>query len=465
MRKIAVIGAGIGGLAAAHTLNQLSQENDELDVYLFEAADRLGGKIMSERKNGFLCEYGPNSLLDNRPAAMGLCEELGLKDKVLRSNDSARKRFILSKNKLHQLPEGPGSFFGTGLMSISGKLRIIAEIWQAKGDPEKDETIQEFARRRLGDEAYNMLLDPMITGIFAGDPTRMSLKTCFPRIHELEMQYGGLIKAMFKLMWEKKKRGEKSGGPAGPSGSIVAFNEGLQEIIDLLAEELKDITHLNTRITSIKKGGIGYSLTIEKVGSAAEEVLFDKVVICTPTHVMPMMLKDLSEKIACELGKIPYAPVAVVALGYDKKEMKHPLDGFGFLIPGKEKRDILGCLWTSSIFAHRAPDGKALLRLMIGGMRSPELALVSEAELVDIARREVKITMGIDATPVFSNVYKHETAIIQFHVGHEAISNRIKDELKKFPGLEIGCNSFGGIGIDGAVKASIDAAKACIGVE
>jgi oxygen-dependent protoporphyrinogen oxidase len=464
MKRIAVIGAGIGGLAAAHTLKKYRDSGKELDITLFESNERCGGKIMSKRIDGFLCEYGPNAILDNRPAAMTLCEEAGLKDKILRSNDAARKRFILSNNTLHQLPEGPGSFLKSGLISFSGKLRLMTEILRKKGDPEKDETIEEFAKRRLGGEAYDKLLDPMISGIFAGDPTRMSLKTSFERIHELERDYGGLFKAMIKLQLEKRKSGVKSeGGPAGPGGTIVSFKDGLQELIDALADELKDIIQLNTKVTSIKKDGDAYRLTVLKKDGEAEDKVFDKIVVCTPSFVMPGMFRELSQTIASELEKIPYGPVSVVALGFNKDELNHPLDGFGFLIPVKEKREMLGCLWTSSIFAHRAPEGKSLLRIMVGGMRRPDLVKKSDDELTSIVLKELKITMGITASPIFSTIYKHEKAIIQFHTGHEKISNTVKDELiKKFPGIYLGCNTYSGIGIDGAVKNSIAAAKACM---
>ncbi len=457
MKKIAVIGAGIGGLAAAHTLKKLRDGGRELEVTLYESASQCGGKILSERKDGFLCEYGPNSLLDNRPSAMTLCREVGLKDKILRSNDASRKRFIFSKNALHYLPEGAGSFFTSGLLSFSGKLRIVAELWQKKGDPTKDETIREFAYRRLGKEAYDKLLDPMITGIFAGDPTKMSLMTCFTRIHELEMEYGGLIKAMMKLGMEKKKKGEKSGGPAGPGGTIVSFKDGLQELIDALYDELRDITELSAKITSVSKVGDEFILTVEK-GGDSKEVRYDRVIVCTPTHVMVKMLQPLSRAVSYELGRIPYASVSVIALGFNESDLNRPLDGFGFLIPHSEKQEILGCLWTSSIFAHRAPDGKVFLRIMAGGMRRSELVEKSDDELTALALRGLKSTMGLEATPVFQNIYKHKKAIIQFHVGHKVISDNIQKELAKFQGIYLGCNTYGGIGIDGAVKSSVEAA-------
>jgi len=461
MKRIVVIGAGIGGLAAAHTIKKHRDEGNEVEVTLFESAQRAGGKILSERIDGFLCEYGPNSLLDNRPSAMKLIEEVGLKDKILNSNDDARKRYILANGKLHQLPEGPGSFMTTGLISFFGKIRIITELFRAQGDPDADETIEEFAKRRLGKEAYEKLLDPMITGIFAGDPTKMSLKTCFERIHELEMQYGGLFKAMMKLGKEKKKQGKKddNAGPAGPGGTIVAFNDGLQEVIDALAADLKGIIRYNTQVTYISKADEGYTVGITKADGSTNELKYDSVIVCTPTHVMRGMLNNLSQPISDELAKIPYAPVAVIGVGFDKDGFNHPLDGFGFLIPKTEGRKILGCLWTSSIFAHRAPDGKVFLRLMIGGMRSPELVSLSDDELIELVLDELKITMGITAKPIFTNIYKHERAIIQFNVGHEKISSKIQWELKKFPGIYLGCNTYGGIGIDGAIKSSVAVAE------
>ena len=461
MKRIAVIGAGIGGLSAAHTLKKARDNGQELEITVYESAERCGGKMMSERKDGYLCEYGPNSLLDNKPSAIALCEEVGLKNKILKSNDSSNRRFIFSENELHQLPEGPASFLKSRLITTSGKIRIATEFFRKKGDPEKDETIEEFANRRLGNEAYEKLLDPMIKGIFAGDPSKMSLKTCFTRIYELEMQYGGLFKAMIKLQSEKKKSGKKNdnAGPAGPGGAIVSFKDGLKELIDALSSELKDMIQLSTQVTSIKKDKGGYRLSVVKKGGAAEEKIFDKVIVCTPSYVMAEMFKELSGKIVSELNKIPYAPVTVVALGFNKSELNQPLNGFGFLIPSRENKDILGCLWTSSIFAHRANEGKVLLTVMIGGMKKPELVKKSDDELIDITLRELKSTMGISARPVFQNIYTHEKAIIQFHVGHEKISNQIKEELKKFNGIYLGCNTYGGIGVDGAIKNSVAVAK------
>ena len=461
MKKIAVIGAGIGGLAAAHELKKLREGGNDIEVTLIESNDRCGGKILSERIEGFLCEYGPNAVLDSRETTMNLCKEAGLEDRLLKSNDAARKRYIFSKGELHRLPEGPGSFLTSGLLTLSGKLRIVAELLTKQGDMEKDETVEEFAKRRLGVEAYDLLLDPMIAGIFAGDPTRMSLRTSFTRIHELERDYGGLIKGMIGLMKEKKKKGEKRGGPGGPAGAMITFKEGLQELVEALADELKDITRMSTKVTSIKKEGGGYKITVEKAG-ASEEMVFDKIIVCTPAFIMPNLMRGLSETVAAQLEKIPYASVSVVALGYDKAELGHPLDGFGFLVPFKEHKDIMGCLWTSSIFDHRAPEGKALLRVMIGGMRKPELAMKSDDEIIAIKQKELKATMGITATQIFHKIYNHEKAIIQFNVGHEEISNKIKDELKKFPGIYLGCNTYDGIGIDCAVKNSIEAAHKAV---
>lgn len=440
--RLIIIGGGISGLSLAYFL---LKKDPTLDIIVFESEEKAGGKIWTERVNGFLCEGGVNGFLDNRPRTLELASSLGLTP--LRSNDKARKRYIFSDNKLHLLPESPLSFFLSNFLSIPGRMRIIYEFFTPKGLKE-DESLADFAKRRLGAEAYEKLIDPMASGIYAGDPEKMSLKSCFPRIFELERKYGSLIKAMIKLKKEAKRTGKKIG--AGPGGVLTSFFDGMQVIVSSLKDYLGKRLRIKSRVVSIDKIGKKYNVFLSDNSRFEAET----VVIASPAHSTSEILRDFNKRLSLILGEIPYPPISVVCFGYKNEKIKNSLDGFGFLVPKREGKKILGTLWDSSIFPNRAPEGYVLMRSMIGGARSPVIAMLDDDRLINIVMSDIKDIMELDVYPDFIRIYRHEKGIPQYLLGHEKRLEEIDSLIKQYKGLYITGNSYRGIGINDCIENS-----------
>jgi oxygen-dependent protoporphyrinogen oxidase len=459
MPRIVIIGAGLSGLCTAHYLvRTLYDAGKEAEILLLEAEGVPGGKMRTIRQDGFNMEWGPNGFLTNKPHGMDLVAELGIGERLARSSDLSRKRYIFSDGALQSLPETPQAFFRSRLLSLSGRGRILLEPF-AKGPPANvDESLGDFARRRLGPEALEKLIDPMVTGIFAGDPDKMSLRSCFPLIYELERNYGGLVRGMIALKRERSRQGVKSEMSAGPGGVLMSFDQGVQTLADALASLLADGLHLNVSVDRIERRGDSYALQLSERG-LREEMHADIVVLATPAYEAARILQPLDESLSYSLSSIPYSPITVAALGYDAETLGNPLDGFGFLIPRGERRRILGALWDSSVFPNRAPEGKALLRVMVGGVRAPALASLPEEQLLALARRELSATMGITANPVLARTFVHDRGIPQYLVGHGKRLERIDARLAAFPGLYLNSNAYRGIALNDCVLQSRLAAE------
>ncbi|ALC17408.1 protoporphyrinogen oxidase [Desulfuromonas soudanensis] len=454
MIRIAVIGAGISGLSTAHAVQRLAAEAGlEVETTVLEKKERLGGKILSVKEEGYLCEWGPNGFLDNKPMTLELCDRLGIRERLLRSNDNARKRFIYSEKKLHRLPENGPSFLKSDLISWPGKLRLACEMLVPPYRGSADETLADFGRRRLGAEALDKLIAPMVAGIFAGDPETMSLKSCFPRIYQLEREYGGLIKAMARLA--KKKRSEVKAGKvvasaAGPGGTLTSFSAGIQELSDATAAAISGTLRTGCAVVAILPRKEGFELHLENGGVLDAEL----VISAAPAHALAGMLEETSAAMADILKEIPYAPMNVVCFGYQRQKIARDLDGFGYLIPKKEGKNILGTLWDSSIFPHRAPEGHVLLRSMMGGATNPGAIALGEEEVRSRVKADLKEIMGIDAEPDFVRVFRHDKAIPQYVSGHGKKLLALDEQLEKTPGLFLTGNAFFGVGLNDCVNAS-----------
>lgn len=454
MPRIIVVGAGISGLCTAHYLvRTLSGAGREAEILLFEAEKVPGGKMRTIREDGFNMEWGPNGFLTNKPHSLELVKELGIEDRLAQSSDLARKRFIYSGGRLHRLPETPQAFFASNLLSLGGRLRILWEPF-APGPPRGvDESLGDFARRRLGAEALEKLLDPMVTGIFAGDPDRMSLRSCFPLIHELEQKYGGLVKGMVSLQRERRRSGEKREMSAGPGGVLMSFDTGVQTLIDILADRLSEGLHVGVSVENVRRRDGRFLLSLVENGQRGE-IDTDALVLATPAYAAAAVLGSLDPQLSEALSSIPYSPISVVALGYGQAALGNPLDGFGFLIPRMERRKILGALWDSSVFPNRAPSGKALIRAMVGGVRNPELAALPAADLIALAREELAATMGVTAGPILARAFFHDRGIPQYLVGHGKLLERVEGRLAAFPGLYLNSNAYRGIALNDCVLQS-----------
>ncbi len=461
MKKIIIIGGGISGLATAWLLRSKAQASGkDLQITLLEKEERPGGKIRSIKADGYTCEWGPNGFLDSKPQTLDLCRALGVDGNLHRSNDNARKRFIYSGGELHQLPDGAPTFLTSRLISWPGKLRLALEPtpFIASAPVGVDETLADFGRRRLGGEALDKLIAPMVSGIFAGDPETMSLESCFPRIAELEREYGGLIRAMIMLSKKKKKDiadGKVVSSAAGPGGVLTSFREGIQYLSDALATSLDGVVQTGITVTSVQMGAGGlYQVTCGDTSRYEA----DQVIMASPAFAAAEMLATLDNSISAVLRQIPYASMTVVCFGYRREQIKRSLDGFGYLIPKKEGRSTLGTLWDSSMFENRAAENKVLLRSMMGGACFPEYVNLSDDEVVARVRHDLQMTMGIDSAPEFVRIFRHPQAIPQYTVGHGARLQKLAELLKAHQGLILTGNSYRGIGLNDCVAAAERAA-------
>jgi oxygen-dependent protoporphyrinogen oxidase len=456
--RIAIVGGGVAGLATAvNLLDQAGRSQTDIAVTVFEKEEQPGGNLRTLRRDGWQLEWGPNGFLDNEPATLRLVERLLLGERLQRSSDATRRRFLLVDGRLQEIPTSPPAFIKSGMLPLAAKLRMAGELFvpgrkdlgQAADRPETDETIAEFGRRRLGKAFADTMLDPMVKGVFGGEATRLSLAAAFPRMVELESNYGGLFKAMIAL--SKEKKGKKK-TDAGPTGTLHSFRGGMADLVDALAAVVRDDPRAElvsgAEVERIDRDGGVWTVT---AGPGAMGP-FDIVVDAAPAHAAARHLAGAHPEIAGLLQEIPFAPMAVVALGFDRGQVAHDLDGFGLLVPGKEKRDLLGALWTSSIFSGRAPEGKVLLRCMAGGAGNPAIMELGDDELTQVVCGELRPLLGLQGRPEMVNVIRHERAIAQYVPGHLARLKTIEERLAGLPGLYLTGSSYRGIAVNACVK-------------
>ncbi|WP_457567792.1 protoporphyrinogen oxidase [Desulfurobacterium sp.] len=453
MKKIAVIGAGVSGLSTAFYIEKLGGNNVSVTVFEKEAVP--GGKMLTVIKDDFIIETGPNGFLDNKPYTLELVKALKIENRLYRSSDRARKRFVFVNGKLVRLPENPVAFLSSYVMSLKGKLRLAAEYFIPPKKDDSDESLSSFVKRRIGEEALEKLIDPMAAGIFAGDPDKLSVKAAFPAVWHLEKKYGGLIKGLLAMRKEKKD------ATAGPGGVLTSFKGGVKDLIDALVASIKGRVFTETDVKKLTPEGGKWKVTWEKGDEIFEET-FDSVVLSTPSYIAAALVQRFDRKLAEKLHEIEYSPIAVVAFGFVKKGLGHDLDGFGFLVPRTEGRKILGALWDSSVFPNRAPAGKVLIRAMVGGARQPHLALAGEEEIARIAYKDIKKIMKIRHKPIMTAVFKHPKGIPHYTVGHVEKVNEIFKLASKHKGLLLNSNAYRGVGVNDCVYNAMKTAESVV---
>ena len=440
--KISIVGAGISGLATAQAI---LARKPEAEITIFEADQRIGGKVWTETSSeGYLCEGGVNGFLDKIPRTLELCTEAGVSP--VRADASAQKRYVYSRGELHKLPEKPPEFLKSRLLSVRGRLRVIYET-MAGGTNNPDETLAQFATRRLGREAYERLIDPMASGVFAGDASRLSLKSCFPRIHEIETEYKSLIRGLIRLQMKAKREGKKNTPGPGPGGTLTSFTNGMSALTDRLAEQLGSRIRTSIAVQDVSYSSKRYQLQLTN----GEQIESDVLILAAPAHAQAQMLKFMNSDLAGLLSEIPYPSLSVCCLGYRKEQVGPVLDGFGFLIPSKEQRAILGTIIDSNVFPGRAPEGSVLLRSMVGGARTPELALLPDDQLISKVRSDLQDILGLRAEPDFVRIFRWKRAIPQYLVGHAARLEAIDEKLQRHPGLVLTGNAFKGVSLNDCV--------------
>lgn len=438
--RIAVIGGGISGLAAAYRLRRAGH-----DAVVLEADAQPGGKIKTERQGEWLVEHGPNGFLDSRLAVVRLARDVGLGDRLCPADEAAEKRYLFVDGALRPVPTDPIAFARSDVLTARGKLRMLREPLISKRKAGGDESVHRFASRRVGEEAADKLIDPLVTGIYAGDAKRLSLPAAFPKLRALEEQHGGLVRGMFaKLAGKALGRGE-SGGPAGPAGRLTSFPGGMSELVAGVVDALDPgAVQLGRPVSALVRDGAGWR--VEAGGGEALKV--DGIVLTTPGPVSAQLLGPHSAAAADALDAIPYAPAAVVALGYRVVDIPRPLDGFGLLVPSREKRRVLGVLWSSTIYPGRAPGGFALLRCIVGGRHHPELLDLDDAALLDVVRADVAAFMGGGLpAPVYTRVVRWPAAIPQYELGHLDRKAAAEAAVTRLPGVVLGGNALYGVSL------------------
>lgn len=466
-RSVVVIGAGISGLVCAFRLKTLG-----VDVLLIEKSDRVGGVIQSERIDGFLIERGPNSS-QGTEALLALVEELGLAGELAESDPKA-PAYVFFGGKLHAVPSAAGTLIKSTLLSFAGKLRIAREPLVAARREATEESVAAFARRRIGAEAAERLVAPFVSGIYAGDADRLSVQAAFPELALLETSYGGLMKGMF-AKGREVRRARKSAAAvlekAAPTRRrAVSFHEGMAVLPVTLAQRLGE--DLVTGCSEIRllmadrwsnaqsapcfetaTGSVSSEFEVEfKRAGTRLRLTCDRLIIATPARAAATLVANLSDNLSRLLDEIEYPPLAILSVAYEASSIKVPLGGFGFLAAPSEGFNILGCVWNSSLFAGRAPEGKALLTVFIGGARNPGAARMDDAELVSTAHAELQRVLGITSEPRVVAITRYERSIPQYNLGHAKRVQEIESLPTRMPGLNLIGNYLHGVSTGDCIK-------------
>ncbi len=462
MKRVVVIGSGIAGLSAAYSLREHQKPGEDFEIAVIEKKPRVGGNIRTEKSDGFLIEGGPDCFLSEKPWAMELCKRLGLGGELLPTNEKDRKTFVLSRGKLHELPEGVILMIPTKIMplalssliTIRGKIRMALELFIPRKKDKADETLGDFVRRRLGREALDKIAEPLVAGVHAGDPETMSIRSSFPKFVQLEEEHGSLIRGMLKRMASMRKSKASAPRPAGgPKITMfMTLKGGLSEMIDTLTSSLlrfKD-TSITTgkTVSGVVKKGDRYEVRLADDGSMEA----DAVIIAAPAYAASSLVAGLDPELSQKLLTIPYVSTATVSIAFKRSDVKHPLNGFGFVVPRAEKRKIMAATWTSVKFNHRSPGDSVLIRCFVGGAKNQELVGLDDEEMARMVREELKDIMGIDAKPVLTRVYRWKRSMPQYTVGHEERVAWIDERVSKHPGLYVTGSAYHGIGISDSIR-------------
>jgi oxygen-dependent protoporphyrinogen oxidase len=442
MPTIAIVGAGISGLALAY---RIQQARPDVEITLLEQRERSGGTVGTVRRDGFQVEIGPNGFLDTKPSTLSLCRELGLGEQLLTASESAsRNRFLFLDGRLRKLPTGLVSFLFTDLLSWRGKLAILRERFRPARRDGDDESIDAFVRRRAGREAAEVLADALVTGIHAGDPALLSIRATFPRLAALEEQYGSIMKGFVAAARQRRAEARASGKPYERPGKLWSLRPGLGLMLDTLRDRLRRPPLLGVAVRRIAPAGQRWRV----MGEGKDHWEADAVALACPAYQQSAILADLDRELAEEIGLIPYNRVAVIAVGYRTADVPVSLDGFGYLAPQRTRRDLLGVQWCSSTYPDRAPPGHVLLRAMAGGWHRPEIVGWDDARLMEAVRSELHLALGIQAAPVFTQIVRWDRAIPQYHVGHLQRVTRIEQRVGRYPGLFLAGNAYHGVALN-----------------
>ena len=466
---VVVVGGGMAGLAAAWRLHRAG-----VPVTLLEKCERVGGVVGTVEVGGHRFERGPTTVLASSEHITTLVDELGLGDAVVTSDERGHRRFVWRHGELHELPGGPGALFGTRLLSWRGKLRLFAEpfIRAPAAADRQDETVSSFLGRRLGKEAVSALIDPFVTGVFAGTPATLGADA-FPRLVAFERESGSLVRGMIAM--RKATRAAAAAGRGAPAARsspgrtpLLTFPEGLATLPRTIRRALGTRVRLGHDVFALEPRSDGRGWQVHAVADE-RQVHYDAsaVILAVPAYAAATLVERVDREVSVLLAAVPHPHVATIGLGYPRGAVTHPLDGFGLLCAGDSPlpegcEPILGALFVSSIFAGRAPDGHVSISVMIGGSRDPEAADRSDGELVSRARRAIGLLLGARGEPTAVSVARWRQAIPQYPPGHARHMTEVSERLRRHAGLHLAGNYLAGVGLEPTIGSGIAAASAVI---
>ena len=465
MTRIAIIGGGISGLSAAFTLEEKRQAGTPIEYVLFEAAPRLGGVLVTDCVDGCLVEAGPDSFISEKPWAADLCRKIGLGDQLIGSNDADRKTYIVvrknGRDRLVVMPDGlmfmvPTKILPTvmsPLFSLGTKMRMAAEWFHPPHKAAGDETVAQMVERHYGSEMVDLLADPLLSGVYGGEASQLSVRAVLPRFAAMEAEHGSLGRAM---LTSRKKMAAAARGPA--RALFTSLKEGMQQMVDALVARLdpgalRTSSMVQSIVRSVSPQGEGWT-----VSGGYESDQFDAVIIAAPAHAAAAVLEAVDASLSRELAEINYSSSITVTLGYDEAVRVSLPPGFGFLVPRSAGHRMLAATFVHNKFPHRAPANRALVRCFLGGARDEEILASSEEQILEILRSELRQIIGLDAQPLFARVYKWKAAMAQYSVGHLDRLVRIQTLCENLPGLALAGNGFSGIGVPDCVRSGAEAA-------
>lgn len=463
-KKVVVIGGGITGLTAAYYLQQTAKEQAlSLDVRLLEGSRRLGGKFQTVYRDGFVIERGPDSFLERKKSAGELAADVGLGDQLV--NNAVGKSFVLVNEQLHPMPAGAvmgiptkmGPFITTDLFTVQGKVRAAADLIMPRSRNEGDQSLGQFFRRRLGGEVVENLIEPLLSGIYAGDIDKLSLMSTFPQFHDVERNHRSLILGMKKTTPSAPSRNVS----AKTQGQFLTLKGGLQSLIDAIEEKLEPGTvKMGARVVSIEKEGETgkYMLSMNN----GEWIEADGMIITLPHFAAAEILPEASG--ASELKEMPSTTVATVAMAFDASQIEDHLNGTGFVVSRNSDYTITACTWTHKKWPHTTPEGKVLLRCYVGRAGQEEVVDLSDEEIEKIVLADLERSMGVQAKPEFVIVTRWNQAMPQYTVGHQAMIDRVKENVRQeMPGVFLAGSSFEGVGIPDCIDQGKEAVDEVLG--
>jgi protoporphyrinogen/coproporphyrinogen III oxidase len=457
MKRIAIIGGGITGLSAAFVLEQRRRAGTPLEYVVYESSSRFGGVLLTEHVDGCVVEAGPDSFLTEKPWAAELCRQIGLGDQLIGSNDAGRKTHILVNGRLVTLPDGLMFMVPTKvlpvlaspLFSIATKLKIAHEWFHAPNKIGADESVASLIERHYGTEMVERLADPLLSGVYGGEASQLSVRAVLPRFTEMEATHGSLGRGMLSARRQVRVADQ-------PSKSLfTSLKNGMQQMVDALRECLPaGSLQVRMHVVSVERQGGGWQLS---VGNRSDQ--FDAVVIATSAPIAGSLLKHASASLAQELRGIGYSSSVTVSLGFNQSVRSSLPAGFGFLVPRTEDKRMLAATFVHNKFPHRAPESRALIRCFLGGTRDESAAQLSDEEILGILRSELRQIIGLTAEPLFTRIYKWKSAMAQYNVGHLERLDRIEVLCQQLPGLALAGNGYRGIGVPDCVRSGKEAAN------